>query len=220
MVSRECLLASDSVPARAQSVSNHPMKIKSAEFEISATNLASCPRWALPEFALIGRSNVGKSSLINSLTDRRDLARVSATPGKTQLINFFRINGNWALVDLPGYGYAQVGEKRRLEFNQVVAEFLAGRQNLRRVFVLIDSRLEPQAIDLEFLRWLEGQRVPYALLFTKTDKQSASQTGMRIDAFKRAVAEWRSELPDMFATSAKTGAGKSDVHAYITKNLG
>lgn len=195
------------------------MKIKSAEFEISAPNLQSCPKWALPEFALIGRSNVGKSSLINSLTQRRDLARISATPGKTQLINFFRINGSWALVDLPGYGYAEVGKERRLEFNATVADFLAGRSNLRRVFVLIDSRLEPQAIDLEFLRWLEGIRVPFALLFTKTDKQSSSQTRTSVEAFKRALGAWRAEMPDLLQSSAKTGAGRSEILAYIADAL-
>ena len=195
------------------------MKIKSAQFELSAPNLRSCPNWALPEIALIGRSNVGKSSLINSLTGRRDLAKVSATPGKTQLINFFRVNGSWALVDLPGYGYAEVGLQRRLEFNEAVADFLAGRANLRRVFVLVDSRLEPQPIDLEFLRWLEGVRVSYGLLFTKTDKQSASQTRTCIETFKRALSAWRTEMPDIVSTSSKTGAGRSDVLASIARAL-
>lgn len=195
------------------------MKIKSAEFELSAPNLRSCPKWALPEVALIGRSNVGKSSLINLLTGRRDLAKVSATPGKTQLINFFRVNGSWALVDLPGYGYAEVGKQRQMEFNQAVAEFLVGRANLRRVLVLIDSRLEPQAIDLEFLRWLDGERVPFALVFTKTDKQSASQTRAKIDDFSRAVSGRRGGVPDVLASSAKTGAGQSEILTYIAGAL-
>jgi GTP-binding protein len=132
------------------------MKIKTAVFETSAPDLRSCPKWVLPEFAFIGRSNVGKSSLINALAARRDLAKVSSTPGKTQLINFYVINEAWSIVDLPGYGYAEVGRQRRFEFNAAVAEFLSGRRNLRGVFVLIDSRLEPQAIDFEFLRWLDG----------------------------------------------------------------
>lgn len=195
------------------------MKIKTAEFETSAPDLRSCPKWALPEFAFIGRSNVGKSSLINSLTARRDLAKVSSTPGKTQLINFYVINGAWSLVDLPGYGYAEVGRQRRLEFNAAVADFLSGRRNLRGVFVLIDSRLEPQGIDLEFLRWLDGCTVPYALVFTKTDKQSATQTRAKMDAFKTALGTWRSVLPDQFATSAQTGAGRSELLAYIAKVL-
>ena len=195
------------------------MKIKTAVFETSAPDLRACPSWALPEFAFIGRSNVGKSSLINTLTGRRDLAKVSSTPGKTQLINFYVINGAWSLVDLPGYGYAEVGRQRRLEFNAAVADFLSGRRNLRGVFVLIDSRLEPQAIDLEFLRWLDGCSVPYALVFTKTDKQSASQTRAKMDAFKAALETWRSVLPDQLATSAQTGAGRAEVLAYVAKVL-
>jgi GTP-binding protein len=195
------------------------MKIKAAEFELSAPNLRSCPNWALPEVALIGRSNVGKSSLINSLTGQRDLARISATPGKTQLINFYRVNGSWSLVDLPGYGYAEVGQQRRMEFNQAVAEFLAGRANLRRVLVLIDSRLDPQEIDLEFLSWLDDERVPFALVFTKTDKQSASQTRAKIETFHRALSGRRRGLPDTLASSAKDGTGQKEILAYIAQAL-
>jgi len=195
------------------------MKIKSAEFEVSAPDLRSCPKWALPEFALIGRSNVGKSSIINLLTERRDLAKVSDTPGKTKLINFFVINGAWSLVDLPGYGYAEVGRQRRLEFQEAVADFIAGRRNLRHVFVLIDSRLPPQPIDLEFLRWLEGCSVPFALIFTKADKQSATQTHASIEVFKTAMREWRSELPDILISSSKTRAGRTDILDRIAQNL-
>jgi GTP-binding protein len=191
------------------------MKIKSADFEVSAPELRACPRWALPEFAFIGRSNVGKSSLINSLTERRNLARVSATPGKTQLLNFYVINGAWSLVDLPGYGYAQVGKQRRLEFSAAVAEFLAGRRNLRAVYVLIDSRLDPQPIDLEFLQWLETGPVPYALVFTKTDKQSATQTRTRVEQFGAALSAWRSELPAMLLSSAETGAGRTEILRHL-----
>lgn len=195
------------------------MKIKSAEFDVSAPDLRSCPKWALPEFAFIGRSNVGKSSLINSLTDRRELAKVSVTPGKTQLINFFVINGAWSLVDLPGYGYAKVGRQRRLEFNEAVAGFISGRRNLRCVFVLIDSRLEPQPIDIEFLRWIEGIKVPYALIYTKTDKQSSTQTESNVAAFKKVMSEWREELPDLLISSAKTGLGRTAVLNYIEATL-
>lgn len=195
------------------------MKIKSAAFEFSAPNLRSCPPWALHEIALIGRSNVGKSSLINSLTGRRDLARVSSTPGKTQLINFFRVNGSWALVDLPGYGYAEVGRERRLGFNEAVAEFLVGRPNLRRVLVLIDSRHEPQAIDLEFLRWLDGERLPFALVMTKVDKQSASQTRANLEALQRAVAGCRAGVPKILTSSAKTHAGQPQILAYLAQAL-
>jgi GTP-binding protein len=195
------------------------MKIKSSAFEVSAPDLRSCPKWALPEFAFIGRSNVGKSSLINLLTERRDLAKVSDLPGKTKLINFFVINGAWCLVDLPGYGYAAIGKQRRLEFNEAVAEFLSGRRNLRCVFVLIDSRLPPQAIDLEFLRWLEGTGVPFALIFTKTDKQSAAKGQANIDVFKKTIGEWRAELPDILVSSSKTRAGRPDILGYIENIL-
>jgi GTP-binding protein len=195
------------------------MKIKTAEFEVSAPDLRSCPKWALPEFAFIGRSNVGKSSLINLLTERRDLAKVSDTPGKTKLINFFVINGSWSLVDLPGYGYAEVGQQRRLEFNEAVADFLSNRRNVRCVFVLIDSRLAPQPIDLEFLRWLVGCSLPFALIFTKTDKQSAAQGEANIALFKKAVGEFRAELPDVLVSSAKTRAGRSDILGYIADTL-
>jgi GTP-binding protein len=195
------------------------MKIKSAEFEVSAPDLRSCPKWALPEFAFIGRSNVGKSSLINLLTERRDLAKVSDAPGKTKLINFFVINGAWCLVDLPGYGYAEVGKQRRLEFNESVADFLSGRRNLRCVFVLIDSRLPPQPIDLEFVRWLDGCPTPFALIFTKTDKQSAAQGKVTMDAFKKALGEWRAELPDTLVSSSKNRDGRTDILGYIEKIL-
>ena len=196
------------------------MKIKSAEFEVSAPALRSCPIWALPEFAFIGRSNVGKSSLINLLTERRELAKVSDTPGKTKLINFFVINGAWSLVDLPGYGYASVGVQRRLEFNEAVADFLSARRNLRCVFVLIDSRLPPQKIDLEFLRWLGGlASVPFALIFTKVDKQSATQGQANVEKFKKALHEFRAEAPDIMVSSAKTRAGRTDILNYIEKIL-
>ena len=195
------------------------MKIKSAEFEVSAPDVRSCPTWALPEFAFIGRSNVGKSSLINLLTERRDLAKVSDTPGKTKLINFFVINGAWSLVDLPGYGYAEVGRQRRFEFNQAVADFLSTRRNLRCVFVLIDSRLPPQQIDLDFLRWLLGCAVPFALIFTKTDKQSASQGQANIAQFLKAFAEITPAAPDVLVSSAKTKAGRTDILGFIEKTL-
>src|SRR3954470_14086219 len=195
------------------------MKIKSADFEVSAPDLRSCPEWALPEFAFIGRSNVGKSSLINLLTERRELAKVSDAPGKTKLINFFVINGAWCLVDLPGYGYAEVGRQRRLEFNEAVANFLSQRRNLRCVFVLIDSRLPPQPIDIEFLRWLEECGVPYALIFTKTDKQSAAQTEANIGVFKTTMREWRAELPTILVSSSKTRAGRSDILGHIADLL-
>jgi len=196
------------------------MKIKSATFEISAPNLAAAPRLALPEFAFIGRSNVGKSSLLNLLAEKRDLARVSDLPGKTRLLNFYSINLNWRLVDLPGYGYAHVAKSERAEFNQAVAEYIEGRENLRGVFVLVDSRLEPQAIDLDFLEWLAGTGVPFAIIFTKIDKQSLSQTQSSIARFRQAAAlDELDPAPLLFASSAKTKAGRTDILRYIEKKL-
>jgi GTP-binding protein len=195
------------------------MKIKSAEFEVSAPDLRSCPQWALPEFAFIGRSNVGKSSLVNLLTERRELAKVSDAPGKTQLINFFVINGTWCLVDLPGYGFAAVAKQRRIEFNDAVAGFLSGRRNLRCVFVLIDSRLPPQPIDLGLLQWLEGEGVAYALIFTKTDKLSASKLKDAVETFKKTMGGWRSDLPLIFTSSSKSRVGRADILGCIENIL-
>jgi GTP-binding protein len=195
------------------------MKITSAAFETSATQLRSCPTKPLPEFALIGRSNVGKSSLINALTHRKALARTSNTPGKTQLINFFLINEAWRLVDLPGYGYAKVGHQQRLDFNAAVAEFLSDREALRRIFVLIDSRLPPQPVDIEFIRWLEGVGRPFALVFTKMDKHSALQGRASVERFKQGMGEWRTELPPIVMTSAETGAGRGELLGLIGDDL-
>lgn len=195
------------------------MKILSAAFETSASQLRSCPSRPLPEFALIGRSNVGKSSMINLLTHRKELARTSNTPGKTQLINFFVVNEAWRLVDLPGYGYAKVGHQQRLDFQATVAEFLSEREYLRRVFVLIDSRLPPQPVDIEFIRWLEGVGRPFALVFTKMDKHSATQGRASVERFKQCMREWRTELPPLLQTSAETGAGRSELLAQIGEDL-
>lgn len=195
------------------------MKIKTATFEKSAPNLSVCPDWAFPEFAFIGRSNVGKSSLINMIVEKKDLAKVSATPGKTQLINFFKINNEWMLVDLPGYGFAKVGQHKREAFNQAVARYLEKRDNLACVFVLIDSRLPPQRIDLEFIQWLEGTDRPFALIFTKTDKQSATQTRTKIELFKEALAEWRTQPPPIIASSATTKNGRREILDFIAGRL-
>lgn len=195
------------------------MKIQSAEFELSAPALAACPAWALPEFAFIGRSNVGKSSLINLLTERRELAKVSDLPGKTRLINFYVINERWSLVDLPGYGYAQVRKTERSAFNAAVNEFLEERRNLVRVFVLIDSRLPPQANDLEFVRWLGHCHPDFALIFTKADKQSAAQSAANIALFRAQMGEWRSALPDVFLCSSKTKQGRTEILNSIAASL-
>ncbi|MEO7798476.1 MAG: ribosome biogenesis GTP-binding protein YihA/YsxC [Opitutaceae bacterium] len=195
------------------------MKINSAVFELSAPDLASSPAWALPEFAFIGRSNVGKSSLINMVTERRDLAKVSVTPGKTKLLNFFVINDRWSLVDLPGYGYAAVGHRERDEFNAAVSDYLAKRKNLVCVMALIDSRLPPQRIDLQFLKWLGESEVPHVLVFTKTDKQSETRTQATIDKFTSALAEGGREPPHVFSSSAKTKSGRADLHRFIEQTL-
>lgn len=195
------------------------MQIHRAEFKTSAPDLRSAPAWALPEFALIGRSNVGKSSLVNLLTGRRDLAKVSEVPGKTQLLNFFSIDNRWSLVDLPGYGYAQVSRQKRFEFNQAVADYIVQRENLRLVFVLIDSRLPPQAIDLEFLQWIREAGAPFALVFTKTDKQSASQTRTNVETFKRTLTEQGFAMPDVLLTSSTKKAGRGEVLNFIAAQL-
>ena len=195
------------------------MKIKSALFDTSAPDLKSCPPSALPEFAFIGRSNVGKSSLINLLAERRELAKVSVTPGKTKLINFFTMNDTWSLVDLPGYGYASVGQQRRDEFNQSVSDYLHKRKNIFCVFVLIDSRLPPQPIDLQFVRWLASVSVPFVLVFTKTDKQSAARSQVHIGRFRQTLAEGGVAVPEIFASSSKTKAGRADILGFIESTL-
>lgn len=195
------------------------MKIKSAVFETSAPNLAAAPQLALPEFALIGRSNVGKSSLLNLLAEKRDLARVSDLPGKTRLMNFYSINLNWRLVDLPGYGYAHVSKSERADFNEAAAEYIQGRENLRGVFVLIDSRLEPQAIDLAFIEWIVETGVPFAVIFTKTDKQSASQTHTSVARFQSVALAGIDPVPEIFISSAKTKAGRTEILRHISAHL-
>jgi GTP-binding protein len=195
------------------------MKIKSAEFETSAPNLAAAPRLALPEFALIGRSNVGKSSLLNLLAEKRDLARVSDLPGKTRLMNFYSINLNWRLVDLPGYGYAHVSKAQRADFNEAAADYIEGRENLRCVFVLIDSRLEPQPIDLAFIEWIVETGVPFAVIFTKADKQSASQTQASVARFRAVAVDSLDPAPEVFITSAKTKAGRTELLRFIQAQI-
>ncbi|MCP5538441.1 MAG: YihA family ribosome biogenesis GTP-binding protein [Akkermansiaceae bacterium] len=191
------------------------MQIQSATFETSSPDLATCPESSLPEFAFIGRSNVGKSSLINALTNRKDLAVVSSTPGRTRLINFFLINRKWSLVDLPGYGYAKAAGHHRGKFNEFVSDYLVNRGNLRCVFVLIDSRLTPQKLDLEFTAWLIEYEVPFVLVFTKTDKMKPGAVTRNIDLFKEAMSEFCEGLPRVYMTSAKTGDGRKEILHFI-----
>jgi len=195
------------------------MKIKTAEFETSATGLADAPRLAQAEFALIGRSNVGKSSLVNLLAERRDLARVSDLPGKTRLMNFYSINRNWRLVDLPGYGYAKVSKAERADFNEAAADYIVKRRELRAVLVLIDSRHEPQPIDLAFIEWLVETSVTFAVVFTKTDKQSASQTRTSVARFQAVALGGLDPAPAIFLSSAKTKAGRTEILRYMEARL-
>jgi len=166
------------------------MHIKSAVFDLSAPDLDLCPPESVPEFAFIGRSNVGKSSLLNMLSGKKDLARVSLTPGFTKLINFFTMNNNWYLVDLPGYGFAKIARENSAKFNAAVSDYIANRTNLACVFVLLDSRHEPQGIDLEFVKWLGERTTRFALVFTKTDKSKAAVLQKNIELFKEQMAAW------------------------------
>jgi len=195
------------------------LKIKTATFAVSAPDLASCPHPVLPEFAFIGRSNVGKSSLINLLTEKKDLAKVSDLPGKTKLINFFTINGTWSLVDLPGYGYAHVAKTDRQLFNTAVRDYLGHRPTLRRTFVLIDSRHEPAEMDLKFVHWMGTHALPFALIFTKIDKQAAQHSRNTIAQFQQAMARSTDAQPPVFASSSTTKSGRAEILAFIAQAL-
>ncbi|MFT6055559.1 MAG: GTP-binding protein [Roseivirga sp.] len=188
---------------------------ENSSFVVSNTDYLLCPPAEKAEFAFIGRSNVGKSSLINMLTKRKNLAKTSGRPGKTQLINHFLIDESWYLVDLPGYGYAKASKKNRAAWGQMIEDYLIGRENLQLTFVLIDSRLEPQKIDLEFINWLGASGIPFALVFTKADKQSVNKTQQSIAKFKKALKETWEDLPVMFSSSAETGAGRDELIEYI-----
>ena len=195
------------------------MHISSAIFDRSAPDLASCPDESLPEFAFIGRSNVGKSSLLNMISGKLDLARVSPTPGFTKLINIFTMNKRWRLVDLPGYGFAQVARKEKTQFNRSVASYLKDRPNLCCVFALIDSGLPPQPIDLEFVEWLASNTVPFVLVFTKTDRVSAKTVQANIAAFTDRISGWSVNLPEIFTCSAKTKQGRKELLAVIEEAM-
>ena len=191
------------------------MEIKSAEFVISNTRIDRCPQDGMPEYAFIGRSNVGKSSLINMLTGRNKLAMTSSTPGKTLLINHFLINKQWYLVDLPGYGYAQRGKKQQEELKQIIENYVLEREALTCLFVLIDCRHEPQRIDLEFIEWLGENGVPFAIIFTKADKLSATRVRENVTAYLNRLSEQWEELPPHFITSSEKRLGRQEVLDYI-----
>lgn len=195
------------------------MHISSAIFEGSAPNLEACPDESLPEFAFIGRSNVGKSSLLNLLAGSEGLARVSPTPGFTKLINIFTINGTWRLVDLPGYGFAEGAKKESARFNQAVARYLKHRTNLCLVFALLDSGLAPQEMDLNFVEWLARNAVPFVLVFTKTDKESPVTVEANMAAFMASISAWFSQPPAVFTCSAEKAQGRQELLRVINESL-
>ena len=193
------------------------MKVNKAEFVISNTDLEKCPKERIPEYAFIGRSNVGKSSLINMLTTRKSLAKTSGRPGKTQLINHFKINDNWFLVDLPGYGYARVSKKDRAIFAKFIYDYLEKRENLVCTFVLVDSRHEPQKIDMMFMEWLGRKGIPFVIVFTKMDKLSSSQLNKNISKYTTEMLKTWEEIPQTFRSSAESGLGQLEILNFIDK---
>ena len=191
------------------------MDIKEVEFIMSNQDAAAIPDFNAPEYAFIGRSNVGKSSLINMLCQRKKLAKVSSTPGKTQLINNFKVNNSWYLVDLPGYGYARVYKKQRAKFIEFIRDYLTNRDTLQLLFVLIDSIHEAQQVDIEFINWLGENGITFSIIYTKTDKNKQSEVDKSINAFKAELMKYWDELPPSFRTSSKTGMGRDRLLSYI-----
>lgn len=196
------------------------MHIKKAEFVMSNSKVQQCPVPTLPEFAFIGRSNVGKSSLINMLTERKKLAKTSSTPGKTQLINHFIINDEWYLVDLPGYGYAKMPEKARSKLKNIIENYILGRENLTNLFVLIDCRHKPQQIDLEFMEWLGEHEIPFSIIFTKADKISKTALAQSIDSYTEKMLKVWAEMPPHFVSSSLKNSGRDEILDYIDEILG
>lgn len=191
------------------------MNIKSAEFEISNTDVKKCPEGFKPEYAFIGRSNVGKSSLINMLTNRIGLAKTSSTPGKTMLINHFIINDEWYIVDLPGYGYARRGKDSREQLSKIIRSYILGREQMTNLFVLVDSRHKPQKIDLEFMEWLGENGVPFSIVFTKMDKLGREAGTRNVNEYKKTLLEQWEELPPIFITSSEDRRGRDELLDYI-----
>ncbi len=193
------------------------MKIKSAEFVMSNSDVAKCPKEQFQEYAFIGRSNVGKSSLINMLMQKKSLAKTSGRPGKTQLINHFLINKSWFLVDLPGYGYAKVSKSSKRVFQKFITEYFSKREQLALAFVLIDCRHKPQKVDLEFMQWMGENQVPFSIIFTKQDKVKPNALIRDIEAYKEKMLETWEEMPNYFVTSSSNGTGRDEVLNYITE---
>ena len=191
------------------------MEIKQAAFVVSNTQVAKCPTHKLPEYAFIGRSNVGKSSLINMLTNHKGLAKTSSKPGKTQLINHFLINKEWYLVDLPGSGYAKVSKQSKKTFQQFITDYFKKRRELVSAFVLVDIRHEPQKIDLEFMQWLGENAIPFAIVFTKADKLTEKQIQEHVTSYREILLQQWEEMPPYFITSSENRMGKEDLLSYI-----
>lgn len=191
------------------------MEITSAEFVISNSDYKKCPNSQLPEYAFIGRSNVGKSSLINMLTNKKNLAKTSSKPGKTLLINHFLINQTWHLVDLPGYGYASIGKDMRQKLKEIIEGYLLYRPQLTNVFLLVDSRHSPQKIDMDFMQWMGENEIPFAIVFTKIDKLSQTKSKGNIEKYKDSLAEVWETLPKIFVTSSEKQQGREELLDYI-----
>lgn len=191
------------------------MLVNSAHFQISSSNVAQCPKEMRHEYAFIGRSNVGKSSLINMLTNHKNLAKTSATPGKTMLINHFNINDSWSIVDLPGYGYARRGKESRDELRGMIEGYILNRPQMTNLFLLIDSRLDPQRIDMEFMEWLAENDVPFSIVFTKLDKMGPVAGKQKVAAYCTKLLETWEELPPVFLTSSEDGRGREEILNYI-----
>ena len=191
------------------------MEIKSAEFVMSNSSVWKCPSTHAPEYAFIGRSNVGKSSLINMLTNNKKLAKTSSTPGKTLLINHFLINKEWYLVDLPGYGYAKISKKEQEKLQQIISSYILRREQMTNLFVLVDSRHEPQKIDMEFIEWLGENGIPFSIVFTKADKSKPTKLKANIDIYLKTLKEQWEELPPYFITSSENKTGRTELLNYI-----
>ncbi|ATA94907.1 ribosome biogenesis GTP-binding protein YihA/YsxC [Capnocytophaga canimorsus] len=189
--------------------------ITKAEFIISNSDVSKCPKEILPEYAFIGRSNVGKSSLINMLTNNKNLAKTSGKPGKTQLINHFKINNNWFLVDLPGYGYARVSKSTKKVFQKFITQYFEKRKQLILAFVLVDIRHEPQTIDVDFMQWLGENQIPFAIIFTKADKLKPEAIKRNVATYRQKMLDFWEEMPTYFVTSSSNRMGKEEVLAYI-----
>tara|TARA_R110002124_G_scaffold87407_1_gene225120 strand:- start:154755 stop:155360 length:606 start_codon:yes stop_codon:yes gene_type:complete len=191
------------------------MQIKSAEFVMSNSDVSKCPKDRLPEYAFIGRSNVGKSSLINMLMQRKSLAKTSGRPGKTQLINHFLVNKNWYLVDLPGYGYARVSKSSKKVFQKFITNYFEKREQMVLAFVLVDCRHEPQPIDMEFMQWMGENQIPFSIIFTKADKLKPNALKRNIESYEQKMLETWEEMPSFFITSSSNDTGRDELLGYI-----